>query len=79
MMHWGEYGLGWGMGFGGVLMVVSWILVILGIVYLVKSFAGGRKGAVKEETALDILKRRYARGELSKEEFERMKEDLNKH
>jgi putative membrane protein len=60
----------------GIVVVPS--VVVLGIVYLVKSFAGGRKGAMKEGTALDILKRRYARGELSKEEFERMKEDLNK-
>ncbi len=78
MMHWGDYGWGWGMGFGGILMIVFWILFILGIVYLVKSIAGSKKGAAREETALEILKKRYAKGELSKEDFERMKEDLNK-
>ncbi len=77
-MHWGNYGLGWGMGFGGVFMIIFWILVIVSIVYLVKSIAGGRKGEVKQETALDILKKRYARGEIAKEELDRMKDDLQK-
>ncbi|MGE5237823.1 MAG: SHOCT domain-containing protein [Chloroflexota bacterium] len=77
-MHWGDYGWGWGMGFGGVFMIIFWILVILGILYVVKSIAGGRKEGMKEETALDILKKRYAKGEIAKEEFERMKDDLEK-
>ena len=33
-------------------------------------------GQLAEETALDILKKRYARGEITKEEFESMKEDI---
>lgn len=77
-MHWGDYGWGWGMGFGGVFMIIFWILVILGILYVVKSIARGRKEGMKEETALDILKKRYAKGEIAKEEFERMKDDLEK-
>lgn len=77
-MHWGDYGWGWGMGFGGVFMIVFWILVVLGIVFLIKSFAGGTNKQEKEESALDILKRRYAKGEINKEEFERMKVDLTK-
>ena len=73
MMQWGDYG--WGMGFGWLFMIIFWILIILGIVYLVKLIVGGEKRTTGE-TALDILKKRYAKGEISKEEFEEKKKDL---
>lgn len=77
-MHWGDYGWswGWGMGFGWLFMIIFWILVILGIVYLIKLTARGTKKEEKEETALDILRKRYAKGEITKEEFDRIKDDL---
>lgn len=78
-MHWGNYGWGWGMGFGWIFMIVFWILIILGIVYLIKLIAGGTGREKTAETATDILKKRYAKGEITKEEFDRMKEDLLKH
>ncbi|MGB9716670.1 MAG: SHOCT domain-containing protein [Thermodesulfovibrionales bacterium] len=77
-MFWGNHGWGMGFGFGWLLMILFWVLVILGIVYLVKVIAGSARKGEKEETALDILKKRYAKGEISKEEFEKMKEDLTK-
>ena len=73
MMQWGDYG--WGMGFGWLFMIIFWILIILGIVYLVKLIVGGEKRTTGE-TALDILKKRYAKGEISKEEFEEKKKTL---
>jgi putative membrane protein len=76
-MHW-DYGWGMGSGLGWLLMILFWVLVILGIIYLVKVIAGSAKKVEKEETALDILKKRYARGEINKEEFEKMKDDLMK-
>ena len=76
MMHWGDYG--WGMGFGWIFMILFWALVILGIVYTVQAISrrAGRSGA--EETPLDILKMRYAKGEITREDFERMKDDILK-
>ena len=79
MMHWGSYGWNWGMGWGlGCFLVfIFWLLVILGVAYLVKFVVGcGKKGETTQESALDILKKRYARGEIGKEEFEEKKKDI---
>ncbi len=76
-MHW-DYGWGMGSGLGWFLMILFWVLVILGIVYLIKAIAGSAKKGEKEESAMNILKKRYARGEINKEEFEKMKDDLMK-
>lgn len=76
---WGDYGWGWGMGFGMISMVLFWVLVILGIVVLVKWLLGGssRAGSAEPSRALEVLKERYARGEIGKEEFEEKKRDLS--
>jgi putative membrane protein len=72
---------GWGMGwFGGIFMIVFWVLVIIGLVFLIKwliqSTKGEKEVARVGSRALDILRERYAKGELDKEEFQRMKADL---
>ena len=56
--------------------IIFFIVVGLLIYFIVQ--AGKAKGSVpgQNETPLDILKRRYAKGEIVKEEFERMKKDL---
>lgn len=73
---WGDggYGWGWGMGFGMISMVLFWVLVILGIVVLVRWIGGSARPPAT--TALDVLKERYARGEIDKQEFEEKKRDL---
>jgi putative membrane protein len=73
----GGYGIGW---FGPIIMIAFWIAVIVGIVFLIRwlvlsTQATGHKAA-SEDSAFEILKRRYARGEIGKEEFEEKKRDL---
>lgn len=79
MMGWGGYG-GYGMGiFGGLFMLLFWGLIIVGLVLVVRwLWDRGRPATSGQsgEAPLDILKRRYARGEITKEEFDRMKQDL---
>jgi len=71
---------GGGMLFGGLLMLVFWALIIGGAVWLVVWLMRGGQGssliASQRETPLDILKARYAKGEITKEQFEQMKRDL---
>ena len=71
-------GSGWGMGFGGIFMILFWVVIIVAVVMLVKWLAGGssRIDLPREKSALDILKERYARGEIGKDEFEQKKRDL---
>jgi putative membrane protein len=79
MMGWGHDMLGCGgHWFGGLLMLLFWLLVIIGIVALVRgilSHSGGVSPAAPE-SPLEILKRRYARGEIDKAEFEEKKKDV---
>jgi putative membrane protein len=66
-------GFGWGGGW------ITWIVIIAVVTGLV--IWAVRRGSAREEhrfgdRALDILKERYAKGEIDKEEFDRMKKDL---
>lgn len=65
-----------GFGLGWFFMVLFWVAVIAGIVYFVRWLVSKDREMSKEKTALDILKERYAKGEISKEEFEEKKKDL---
>ena len=69
----------WGMGIGALVVLMFWIFVIAGIALLVvwvagRALGGGAGRGV--ESALEILKKRYARGEISKAEYEEKKKDL---
>ena len=73
---WGS-GMFFGGPFGMLMMFVFWGLVIYGIFYLISRVARPSAEIVrKEETPLEILRKRYARGEIDAEEFARRKRDL---
>ena len=77
MMHmFGEYGMGMGY-FGMVFMIFFWILIIVLIGYFIKMIIDKGRGGESMETAEYILKKRYAKGEINKDEFDKMKNDLS--
>jgi putative membrane protein len=75
MMYGYHYGMGW-----MLVSLIFWILLVAGAVLLVLWIVGksgrGTRARV-EESALDILKKRYARGEITKEQYEEMKKDIS--
>jgi len=74
---------GWGVGSmmgwfgGGVVMILFWVLLIALIVWAVREVSGKYTNTRSGSHALDILKERYAKGEISKEEFEAKKKDIS--
>ena len=70
MMH-------YGFGYGGMFMWIIFLIVIgLLIYFVVKAGKTRSLPPPQHESHLDILKKRYAKGEISKEDFDRMKRDL---
>ena len=76
---------GWPLGYGGHMMDlwhgggIMWILllvvIIIAVLFLIQSSRSrGLDGT--SETPLDVLKKRYARGEIKKEEFDKIRRDL---
>ncbi len=63
-------------------MIIFWILILVGLVFfikwLVQNTGRSQTGVDDGNRALEILKERYARGEIDKAEFETMKTDLSK-
>ncbi|OGK20942.1 hypothetical protein A2866_00240 [Candidatus Roizmanbacteria bacterium RIFCSPHIGHO2_01_FULL_39_8] len=70
MSGWGGFGL-----LGWIPMVLFWIVLILGVVALLRYL--GRSGQQQDDkTPLEILKERYAKGEIDKKKFEEMKKEV---
>ena len=75
------YGHDESMWFGGGYMWLFWIILIVRIALVVKLVAGKDSSAPRsseEESPLSILKKRYARGEIDEEEFERRSRELDR-
>lgn len=74
------YGMGWGwMTFGWIFVILFWVAIILLIIWLYRQIKGPAvKPGETGETPLDVLKKRYTRGEITKEQYREMKEELEK-
>ena len=78
--------MGFGFGFGGIVMVIFWVAVIGVAVWLLSllfprathsaSSGGTLQRTDTLESPIQILNQRYARGEITKEQFEQMRRDL---
>ena len=76
------YGWGMGMGWGFPFMgFFFFALLIVAIIVVIKSISGRQNSEYEitqdnQPTPLDILKKRYARGEIDQAQFEKMKENI---
>ena len=73
-MFW-DIGAGWWWAFGGFFTVLFGVGLIVLLVWGVTKLGRGGETSSKKEP-LDIAKERYAKGEISKEEFEQIRKDL---
>ena len=77
MMGWPFGSIGWlGTGLGVLIMIIIWAGLIALIIWIILKLSHSAQSS-SSETPLDIAKARYARGEISKKEFEQIKKDLS--
>lgn len=66
MNNWNMYGFGW----------IFWLVIIALVVWFVISILSTKNKNTHDESPLEILKKRFARGEITREEFEEKKKAL---
>ena len=72
---WGvNEGMGWWMLFGWIWMLLFWGAIIWLVVWGIGQATGGSRR--NEDTPLEIARRRYARGEITREQFDQLRQDL---
>jgi putative membrane protein len=79
MMHWSNWSGGWSDGYFGapLAMHILWYGALLGLVAVVVIYLMKRSERTSgANRALDVLKERYARGDLTKDDFDRMRKDI---
>ena len=77
-MIWDGYqGMGWWMLFGSLWMILFWGAIVALVVWGIKVLTRSETPSATRRDPLDIARERYAKGEISREEFEQMKKDLS--
>ena len=69
-------GWSWSMGLGGIFMIFFWMLIVIGIVAVAKWLSSSNGLGDSSKRPLEILQERYARGEITRDEYEQMRQDL---
>jgi putative membrane protein len=70
---------GWGSGYGWIWMLVVWVVVIGGVIWVVTqlSVRNGTRGQGGPRDARSILDERFARGEIDEDEYRRRRDELS--
>lgn len=72
---------GWGGGYGMVFMIILWIFILALIVtviwFLIQRGSQSSTSSVSDSAPRNILKKRYASGEINEEEYRKMKEEIS--
>jgi putative membrane protein len=70
---------GFGFAFLGILVLALFLGLLFRTFRWRRGYNSGRWGYYGQDSAMDSLRQRYARGEITREEFEQMASDLEKH
>jgi len=63
-------------GYGGMFMWLIFAVILIVVIYFINNSKSNESPGRSNQTLLDIIKERYAKGEISEEEFEKMKKNL---
>ncbi len=81
-MMWGDGWGGWGWVFGALMMLLFWGGLVALVIFAIRGWGGRQEekpGQPRAQDAKAILEERFARGEISKEEFEERAAVLDRH